>query len=462
MILLDSDVMTNLPRRSGVLLLLLAVSLLLAGCGRKAAERQPSPTETPTRPAATATPAPTATPRPTATPTRPTATPTTEPAWLCPPATAALTIWHFWSEQELKAATAIFDEYQVTCPQITLELVSKPELDGIAPEVLLGEAGPDIITQRSEELGRLAEQQAIVSLTPYLEPVFANNYTSQAVAGVSYKGQVYGYPESLETITLIFNRDLISEEELPKDTDELLRKAAAWKKTDYYLVYSARNDAYFSAPWWQAAGVTILDDEGHTTFQSSAGYTAGNFLDALRGLMPDNVDYALADRLFQAGQAAMTINGPWYMAELEQADIHYGLHLLPVFSPTGIPAMPFVRVRYLALTRNALDRGTAEAALNVMRYYTRAEAQIRLAKTAGMIPAHVTAAADPGVTALPVVSAFSAQAALGKALPTSPFLGAMWDPIAQGLECIWTGAAPVTTCVDRIQAAAEESIQRLK
>ena len=57
-----------------------------------------------------------------------------------------------------------------------------------------------------------------------------------------------------------------------------------------------------------------------------------------------------------------------------------------------------------------------------------------------------------------VIDAFGKQAALGVGMPSTPFMGAMWDPIAKGVECIWTGSSDVQTCVDNIQSLAEENI----
>jgi len=208
--------------------------------------------------------------------------------------------------------------------------------------------------------------------------------------------------------------------------------------------------------------VTIVDDEGNTTFASNAGYTVGNFIDALHRIMPYKIDYNMADTMFKEGRAPIIVNGPWYINELDEAGINYGLHVLPVFSPTGVPAMPFVSVKCLLMTPNAENRGVARAAVNLMQYYTRAAAQIELAEVDRIVPTNNAAVTDPRVKALPVVAVLSEQAALGKPLPTTPFLGALWDPIAQGLECIWTGQSDIKVCVDRIQSLAEENIEGMK
>jgi len=454
-----------------ILPILLALTLaLISACAKQPAPTPAPPTAVLTRPtpspALTATPEPTQFPTPTDAPKTPTAAPTVEMAWECPAASATLSLWHSWSDQELATIQVILDEYRQACPNVELQLQSRSDLAEISRAELLGKAGPDIMTQRNRDIGRLAGSQMIVPLDSYLGPDrLTDDYVSVAVAGVSYQDQIYGVPASMETITMIYNKDLIREDELPVDTDDLLKKAAIWSSAhpeSYFLVYNARNDAYFSAPWWQAAGVTIVDDQGHTTFRSDAGYAAGNFIHALRQVMPEEIDYYIADTLFKEGKAPMIINGPWYIAELETAGIDFGLRNLPVFSPTGVPAMPLVDVNCLVMTPNAEARNVTAAAVNVMRYLTGAAAQVALAAANGTVPTNQAAAHAPEVQALPVIAAFGAQSALGKPIPASPFMAALWDAIARGVECIWTGASEVNTCVDDIQTLAEADIAGMK
>ncbi|MBA3533449.1 MAG: extracellular solute-binding protein [Ardenticatenales bacterium] len=242
---------------------------------------------------------------------------------------------------------------------------------------------------------------------------------------------------------------------------EVLANAAAWDKSDYYLVYPARDDDYFSAPWWQGAGVTIIDEEGKTDF-AQRGQAAANFIAALREFMPPMIDYDMASNLFLSGEASIIVNGPWYIAELEKAGIDYGIAPLPVFSATRLPATPFVGVKVLMLTKAAETRGSGEAAVNIMQYYTRAEAQSKLVEANKMIPAHRQVASTINLETLPEIAAFIDQATVGQPLPNTPFMNAMWEPITAGLECLWEGAEPTDACLMLIQTQGEENIAAMK
>ena len=57
--------------------------------------------------------------------------------------------------------------------------------------------------------------------------------------------------------------------------------------------------------------------------------------------------------------------GPWAIAGLEEAGVDYGITQM---------GKPFVGVKSLMLTKNAVDRGNADVALDIMKYFTSAEA----------------------------------------------------------------------------------------
>jgi arabinogalactan oligomer / maltooligosaccharide transport system substrate-binding protein len=435
--------------------------LLLAGCGSLA---RATPTAVPTL---TAIPIPpTETPPPTATP-EPTIEPTLAPpelgapgptSWACPADGQTITVWHGWPDAVFAAVESVFTHYMTVCPNITVELINEPDMNNALTVAVPAGEGPDIFVWMSDYIGLLAEAGNITPLNAWIDPAeFRSAYMPTAVDAVTYDGEIYGFPESVESLVMLYNKDLIGAADLPKTTDDLLTLAQTWQESDYLFIYSAKNDAYFSAPWWQAAGVTVVDEAGMTTFQSDSGYAAGRFIEALKAIMPAEIDYDIADALFRGGYAAITVNGPWYFGDLDAAGMNYGLTPLPVFSPSGQPAMPFVSARTLMLTENAADRGVAVAALNVMQYYTSPEAQLYLAQTGRLAPTNQAAIAHPNMKALPVPAVLAAQASNGKPLPTTPYMAALWEPMALGVECIWTGGT-VEECVDRMQALAEQYI----
>jgi arabinogalactan oligomer/maltooligosaccharide transport system substrate-binding protein len=273
-----------------------------------------------------------------------------------------------------------------------------------------------------------------------------------------YDGKVYGIPESMEALTFIYNKKLIQESDLPKDTDDLLKKAKAYNGDNkYYFVYNAKNDAYFSAPWWQGSGVKLVTPDGTTELSSDNGVKAANLIKSFTEIMPKEIDYGVADTLFKEGKAAIIMNGPWSIADYQKAGLDIGLATIPVVTNSGQPGRPFVGVKMLMLAAKAKN---PQAAVDLMKYYGSTEVQTELAKVNKQVPANK--AAQAAVQADPVIAGFIKQAANGEPLPNTQFIDAMWDPISKTVEAIWTGSSAPEQAVKDGAALFDEKAKDLK
>jgi len=423
--------------------LLVIASIVLAACG-----------------GVTATPPPTATSAPQPT-TPPEATSAPQPTAALEPVT--ITIWHGWQGEYFNNIKSIFDKYSEAHPNVTIELVQVPDLsDKIVTAVPAGE-GPDIVAFANDWIGRLAEAGIIVPLDSYIDRAeYETTFIPTAVESQTYKGQIWGYPEAMEAITLIYNKKLISADQLPKNTDELLAKAAQWQKDhpgEYYFVYNAKSDAYFSAPWFYGAGAFFVKEDGSVGLNTPEGVAAATFLQQLRAVMPEEIDYGIADTLFKEGKAPIIMNGPWYIADVEKAGIDYGMATVPIVSSSGKPGIPFVGVKTLMVTPNSKH---PDIAADVLKFFTSKDSQVFLTQQNKTVPTNKAAAEDPAVQALSTVASFSEQAAVGTPLPNSPYMSALWDPVAKMLEAVWTGGATPEEAVKTAQEAAEANIAAMK
>ena len=124
-------------------------------------------------------------------------------------------------------------------------------------------------------------------------------------------GKPYAIPESMEALTFIYNKKLISADQLPKTTDDLIAQAKTYNGPDKYLfVYNASREAYFSAPWWQGAGVTLVTPEGTTELNSENGIKAAELIQSFNQIMPKESDYGVADF---GDAAARAVGGEMYL-----------------------------------------------------------------------------------------------------------------------------------------------------
>jgi arabinogalactan oligomer/maltooligosaccharide transport system substrate-binding protein len=375
-----------------------------------------------------------------------------------------ITIWHNWQGTYLDAKKAIFDNYMKAYPNVTINLVHK---DDIATAVTTAEQagqGPDVIAWVDDVLGKFVKLEAIKPIDG-LDGVDMNymntNFSKAAVEADTFDGKIYGMPETVEAITMIYNKDLITADKLPKTSGDLLAFAKSFQQSNpgmYGVVWNARNDAYFNAPWVYGFGGYYVKADG-TVGLTSAGTKAGfNYISSFRGAIPASVDYGVADTLFKEKKAAIIINGPWSVADYAKAGVNYGLAVLPTVAG-GKPAQPFVGVKTLMVGATAQNPGLA---VDVIKWFDNRDNEIAQSLANKEIPANKLSLTDSSVQALTDVKGFGAQVANGTPLPNTPYMSALWDPVAKALEAVWSGRQSVDDALAAAQTAAQANIAQLQ
>lgn len=378
--------------------------------------------------------------------------------------TGTITIWHNWQGSYLDAKKAIFDAYMKKYPNVTINLVHKDDVQAAVTTGVPAGQGPDIIAWVDDVVGKFVKLEVIKPIDG-LDGVDMNymnaNFSKPAVDADTFEGKIYGMPETVEAITMIYNKDLINADQLPKTTDALYAFAKDWRLTHpdtYGVVWNTRTDAYFNAPWVYGFGGFYVKADGTVGLTSQGSKDGFNYISSFRGLIPASVDYGVADTLFKEKKAAVIINGPWSIADYAKAGINYGLAVLPT-TKSGKPAQPFVGVKTLMVAATAQNPALA---VDVIKWFDNKDNEVAQALANKEIPANKLALADSQVQAVADIKGFGAQISNGTPLPNTPYMTALWDPVAKALEAIWTGRQTVDAALSDAQTAAQNNIAQLK
>jgi arabinogalactan oligomer/maltooligosaccharide transport system substrate-binding protein len=390
-----------------------------------------------------------------------------------PPATEApteqpveqvtITIWHQWSGDYLKAITNVFQEYMYNHPGVTIDL-SKPEdvTAALAVAIPAGE-GPDIIGWANDQIGTNALNGNIVPLDDYgVDMAFLEStFEPAAVAGVVWQGKIWALPESQEAITLVYNKAVASEADFPTDPlnfEDLLAKAQAFYEAKGIPLFCNQGfpggDAYHVAPLYFGFGVpSYVDDQGNVFVNTPEAIAAGQWLVNVKPYLLPEMSHEICKTALIEGKVAAWWTGPWAIADLENAGIDYG------FVAMG---RPFVGIKTLMLTKNAVDRGHAEIALDVMKWYTSYKMQKYVTLANKTIPATTQALNDPEVQALATIAGFGKNANLGIPMANTPFANAQWGPVGDATGAIWNGSQTPEEALAAAQTAIETAIAGMK
>ena len=375
-----------------------------------------------------------------------------------------LKVWHQWDGAYLTAIQAVFDAYMAANPNVTIVL-EKPEnvTDALKVAIPAGE-GPDILGWANDQIGGLALQGYIADLgTLGVDQAFLDaTYTAPAAKGVVWSGKIWALPESVEGIAIVYNKAVASEADFPSDPmnfDDLLAKAQAYseKNAGKYLLCNQGmpgGDAYHIAPIYFGFGVpTYVDDAGVAYMNTPEAVKAGEWLTQFKAFAPAEMSHEICKTMITEGNAAAWWTGPWAIAALEAAGIDYGI--LPM-------GKPFVGIKTLMIGKNAVDRGTAAAALDVIKFFTNTENEKAMALANKTIPANKAAQEDAAVQALSTIKGFGASLALGIPMANTPFAGAQWGPVGDATAAIWTGSQTVADALAAAQKAIDEAVAGMK
>ena len=379
-------------------------------------------------------------------------------------APVTLTVWHQWGGDYLTAIQAVFDAYMAANPNVTIVL-DKPEnvSDALKVAIPAGE-GPDIIGWANDQIGSQALVGNIIDLGTLGVTMDELNstYEPAAVNGVVWQDQIWAIPESQEGIALVYNTALASPADFPTDPmdfADLLAKAEAFQAANpgKFLICNqglGNADAYHVAPIWFGFGIpTYVDDQGVAYMNTPEALAAANWITQYHAFAPAETSHDICKTMLVEGNAAAWWTGPWAIADLEAAGIDYGI--LPM-------GRPFVGIKTLMITVNAVDRGTAETALDIIRFFTNAENETLVSLANKTIPANTEALNNAEVQLLETIAGFGASLNLGIPMANTPYAGAQWGPVGDATTAIWNGAQTPEEALAAAQAAMEEAIAGMK
>lgn len=351
--------------------------------------------------------------------------------------TGTVTVWHGLLPNELTVwdnRTAVFEAQY---PGITVNLVEKTSLhDDLATAVVAG-IGPDLYTWGAEDWqGEFAQAGIIVPIDSYFDSSVTSQFYASAIQAMTYNGSLWALPISAECITLFYNKAFITTP--PTTTDEmvaLMQNESSKGGTapyQYGLVQPVLNDPYHLYPWVSGWGGYYFNDTTQLLGLNSTGtvQAATWFNSTILPYLASDLTGSSQLALFEQNKSAMMISGPWEVSNVQNANITFGLSLIPSISDNGDSRpMPFEGVKGIWMTSN-VQPANLEADTVFMQWWTGVDNQKALGEALGYIPVAPAAYTDPIIQNDAVISGFGNQLQYTIGIPVSP----------QMSSDVWTGA----------------------
>jgi multiple sugar transport system substrate-binding protein len=298
---------------------------------------------------------------------------------------------------------------------------------------------PDLVLVDNPDLQQLASTGGLDSLSA--NGLSTTGLYPSIVAAGSYQGQTYGIAPGVNDLALYYNKDLFTKAGLTPPTTwaELSADAKALtsgpRKGIAFSAAATEEGSFQFEPFFWSAGANLSNLDSAQAVQAltlwktlvSDGYASKSVV---------NWSQSDVEAQFQAGNAAMMVNGPWQLPLLNAATgLHFGIVSIPVPAASD-PAVSPLGGEVWAVGRSNSAREAKAVA--VVKCLLSPANSVQWSKDAGYIPSNEAAAAQlaksnpqlaPFISEVATAKARTAQ--LGTAYPKVST--ALWNALQEAL-----------------------------
>ena len=318
--------------------------------------------------------------------------------------------------------------------------------------------GPDMYLYAHDSLGTFAEMGILAPITDVIDESVMADLLPMTVEAGNYKDTQYLMPVYFETLLFMYNKAKW-EGEVPSTTDELYDYMVAHTDADAgtYALVNQHSTAYNVAPVINGFGGYIIDKDANPGLNAQETKDAIAYNAKFAALEADG-DYNTVTALFNEGQAAAIIGGPWLVSGIKEAGIDLGIKSLADFKlPNGEGLAPYSGVQSIGVLKYAAEN-KKDALAKVLEVIASPEVGVALANQSSCAPANNKAYEDADVAANEMIMAMKATAETAQPMPNIPQMSVMWGPAEEFLAAVNKSGEDVETAAETYQEKALTAI----
>ncbi len=341
---------------------------------------------------------------------------------------------------KFKAATGV---------EVIVEVPDRPT-DRFAQTASVGK-GPDIFFWAHDRMGDWAAAGLLAPVTQ--SAAVKADTLDLANRAFQWNGKQWGYPLAVESIGLIYNKDLVANP--PKTFEEIAALDAELQKKSKKAILWDYNNVYFTWPMLAANGGFIFGPKGTdyntaVTGVNHAGAVQGaTFVKEMvdKGIMPKGASYSVMEAGFIGGNTAMMISGPWSWENLRKNNINFGVAPLPTIG--GKAPKPMVGVLGAMISASSPNKDLATEFLE--KYVLVKDG---LAAIDQDVPLGVPASKSfyETLKGNERIAATLKNAEAGEPMPNVPAMGKFWSSMETALQNITAGRQSPKEALDAAAA----------
>ena len=369
-----------------------------------------------------------------------------------------------WEDKEksigIKDAVAEFEKEH----DVKVKVVEKPYAQQIEDLRMDGPAGtgPDVLTMPGDQIGTAVTEGLIKEL--HVEKDVQSLYTDASIQSQKVGQKLYGLPKAVETTVLFYNKDLISEDELPQTLEEWYdysKKTADGSKFGFLALF---DQIYYAQSVMGGYGGYIFgkdkdgnDDPSDLGINNEGAVKGAELIQKFYqdGLFPAGIvgeqGINVLESLFTEGKAAAIISGPWNVEAFSKAGIDYGITKLPKLE-NGKNMSSFIGVK--SYNVSAFSKH-AELAQELAVFLTNEKNSKKRYEQTKEVPAVQSLTSDTAIMKSEAARAVTEQSRFSEQTPNIPEMNEIWTPADSALQTIATGKADPKKALDQAAETAK-------
>ncbi|ANF96814.1 sugar ABC transporter substrate-binding protein [Paenibacillus bovis] len=373
---------------------------------------------------------------------------------------AKLTVWDSGDQKAFieEAAKAFKEKYNV---DVTFaELGPDKSMVQMVTDGPAG-VGADVFAGVHDQIGQGVSAGVLMPNDWFEEDTRGRN-SELAVKALTYENILYGYPKSVETTAVFYNKDLIKE--VPQDWKGVVDFANTFNdtKANKFAIMWEVGNGYYVFPFLGGYGAYLFGKEGTDAtdigMNNEQAVEGAKFIQSLNKILPlktSDINADIKKSLFTSNKLAMNISGPWDTGSLKESVKNLGVGMYPNL-PNGKPMTPFSGVK--AYFVNAYTK-YPNASKMFADFITSEEWQVKNFEMNGALPANTKAAASETVQSDPIASVFLKQFENSVPMPSIPATAQFWSPMEAAMSSIWNDNKDPKAALDNMVKQMKSNIQ---
>lgn len=324
--------------------------------------------------------------------------------------------------------------------------------------------GPDVVVLASDMVG-VAKDKNLISQIHFMQ-VENSQYLPNSIASVTFDGELYSVPKTIETLILFYNKDLLKEP--PSTLEEYVDLSKKLRKKGKYGLLAKWELFYTTYALMHGYGAYIFrtDNDGTINLNSYGLDTDGavESLKVLRKMSKADLVYDCLSgvdgynrmyELFSSKKAIAVINGPWAIEDYLKAGINFGITTLPTL-PNGNPMAGFLGIKGYSISKWSTHKDLAE---DFLRFINEHKYALLRYKESRQVPPIISVLQDPSLANDELIQVIAQQSVHAVNMPSIPEMSYVWSVIDKAIWKVIHAGLPIDHILEDARKDIESYIQ---